>query len=67
MIEKFFDGVFWTVIIGGFALMLAGIVGAYHVDKERQAFIEVCETMGGVPLIGDYGTTKACLKSEALK
>lgn len=55
--------IFFTFMCGVFAL---GLVGAYHVDKDRIAFIDACETMGGVAIVGNYGT-RACFKSEVLK
>ena len=63
---KIVDAFFWPVIFCSF--VFAGFVtfGAYNKDKERLAFIDACQTMGGVAIVGNYGT-KACLKSETLK
>ncbi len=57
------DIMFFFLGVTFFALLF---VSAYNKDKERLAFIELCETMGGVAIIGNYGT-KTCLKSETLK
>lgn len=42
------------------------IVSAFIADGKRNGFVDACETMGGVPLIGRYNT-QACLNPEVLK
>jgi hypothetical protein len=63
---KIDDVFFWPVIFCCFVFAGFVTLSAYTKDKEKHAFIELCETMGGVAIVGNYGT-KACLKSETLK
>lgn len=61
------ERVVWAVIFfSSIGLLTLLFVAAYQQDKRNSAFIYACETMGGVALVGEYGT-KACLKSEVLK
>ena len=61
--EKVIVSVVFFASLGLLALLFAA---AYHNDKSNMAFIDACETMGGVAVVGNYGT-KACFKSEVLK
>lgn len=61
------ERVVWGVVfvaIGGLTVLFS--IASFQLDKNNQAFIYACETMGGVPVIGTYGT-KACFKSDVLK
>lgn len=60
------DIVFWTFFSFLTIVGIFGVMGAYSADKDRLGFIDACETMGGVAVVGNYGT-KACFKSEVLK
>ncbi len=53
-----------AVFVG--ATIVALLVAAINKDMERQSFVEACETMGGVPLIGRH-STKVCLSNEVVK
>lgn len=61
------ERVVWTVIFfSSIGLLTLLFVAAYQNDKDKMAFIDACETMGGVAVVGNYGT-KACFNSEVLK
>jgi hypothetical protein len=53
-----------AVFVG--AAIVALLVAAINKSIERQSFVEACETMGGVPLIGRH-STRVCFKPEVLK
>ena len=55
-----------VVFFSSLGLLSLLFVAAYQQDKDKMAFIDACETMGGVAVVGNYGT-KACFKSEVLK
>jgi hypothetical protein len=61
--ERVIVGVAFFAIPGLLALLF---IASYQNDKAKMAFIDACETMGGVAVVGHYGT-KACFKSEVLK
>ena len=61
--ERVILSVLFFSSIGLLALLL---IASYQNDKDKMAFIDACETMGGVAVVGHYGT-KACFKSEVLK
>jgi hypothetical protein len=52
-----------AVFVG--ATIVALLSAVINKSIERQSFIEACETMGGVPLIGRH-STRVCFKPEVL-
>lgn len=60
------DILFWAFFSTATVVMVLGLMASYSADKEKIAFVDACETMGGVAVVGNYGT-KACFKSEVLK
>ena len=58
----------WIVVI----VCLLGIVGVYgsyttmtEAEAKMNAYVEACETMGGVPVYG-IGGTKLCVKPDSI-
>jgi hypothetical protein len=56
----------WSSFVLAVVVFFLLIVTAVTTDGKRIAFVEACETMGGVAIIGLFDT-QACIKSEVLK